>query len=172
MKNLQGKFWKWYEKHAILNTGLASGLFTIQLIHLYWLTTVVVALRFLGKALFTPSPNFEFIITLVDYTEIPAIITTSILYLNELRKNFNAKSLMFLFFINSQWLHIYWITDEFVIEHFTRHAGPSIFPVWLAWAAIFIDYLELPVIYDTLRRFFHSLKKEGISSALKELEEE
>lgn len=79
---------------------------------------------------------------------------------------------MFLFFINSQWLHIYWITDEFVLEHITRHVGPSILPVWLAWVAILIDYLELPVIVDTLRKFFASLKKEGITTALEELKEE
>ena len=172
MKNLLRNFWKWYERHTTLNTGIASGLFTIQLVHLYWLTTAVVFLRLFGKAFFTPSPIYEFIITLVDYAEIPAIITTSILYLNELRKNFNTRSLWFLFFINSQWLHIYWITDEFVLEHFTRHVGPSILPVWLAWVAIFIDYLELPVIYDTLKKFFHSLSEDGLTSALEELKEE
>jgi len=172
MKKLLSKFWKWYEKHTTLNTGVASGLFTIQLVHLYWLTTAIVFLRLFGESLFTPSPTFEFIITLVDYTEIPAIITTSILYLNELRKKFTTKSLIFLFFINSQWLHIYWITDEFVLEHFTRHVGPSILPVWLAWVAIFIDYLELPVIYDTLKKFFHSLSEDGLTSALEELKEE
>lgn len=165
------KFWGWYDKHTSLNTGIASGLFTIQLVHLYWLTTAVVFLRLFGKSFFKSSPTFEFIITLVDYTEIPAIITTSVLYLNELRKQPTAKNLWFLLFINSQWLHIYWITDEFVIEHFTNHVDPSALPLWLAWIAISIDYLELPVIFDTLKKLFTSLKKEGFASALEELEE-
>ena len=159
MKKLLNKFWKWYESHTTLNTGIASGLFTIQLVHLYWLTTAVVFLRLFGKSFFNPSPTFEFIITLVDYIEIPAIIATSILYLNELRSKFNYRSLWFLFFINSQWLHMFWITDEFVIEHFTKHVGPSILPVWLAWVAISIDYLELPVIFDTLKKFYMSLRR-------------
>jgi hypothetical protein len=170
MRKSINKFWKWYEKNTTLNTGVASGLFTLQLVHLYWLTTAVVFLKLFGKSFFTPTPSFEFIITLVDYTEIPAIIVTSILYLNELRKNFNAKSLWFLFFINSQWLHLFWITDEFVIEHFTRHVGPKILPIWLAWIAIFIDYLELPVISDTLKKFFISLKEEGVKPAFEKLD--
>src|SRR3989344_759149 len=53
--------------------------------------------------------------------------------------------------LNSQWLHIFWITDEFVIQYL---AGSDIgfLPFWLAWLAIFIDYLELPVMYDTIKR--------------------
>jgi hypothetical protein len=172
MKSLFTKFWKWYDSHTTFNIGVASGLFTIQLIHLYWLTTTVVFLKIFGKSLFSPSPFFELVITLVDYTEIPAIFTTSLLYINELRKKFNSKSLWFLIFINSQWLHIFWITDEFVLEHFTNHTGPSVMPVWLAWIAILIDYLELPVIFDTLKKFFASLKKEGFTSALEELKED
>jgi hypothetical protein len=42
-------------------------------------------------------------------------------------------------------------------------------PIWLAWIAILIDYLELPVIYDTLKKFYQSLRKERLSPALEEL---
>ena len=66
---------------------------------------------------------------------------------------------------------MFWITDEFVIEHFTKHTGPSILPVWLSWVAISIDYLELPVIFDTLKKFFQSLKNQGIEAAFEELKE-
>jgi hypothetical protein len=169
MKNLQEKFWKWYEKHTVLNTGIASLLFTLQLVHLYWLTTDVVIVKLAEKSLFNHGLRtglFSIFILIVDYVEIPAIITTSILYLNELRKKFNVRSLWFLFFINSQWLHMFWITDEFVLEHFFEHKGGTILPVWLAWVAILIDYLELPVIFDTIKKFFASLKKERLLETL------
>ncbi len=47
--------------------------------------------------------------------------------------------------INSQWLHIFWITDEILLEQ-------GILSPFLAWLAILIDYLELPVIFDTMKR--------------------
>src|SRR5690606_19146011 len=106
----------------------------------------------------------ENLILVVDYLEIPAIISTSLVYIHELREKFNYKSLIFLFFLNSQWLHLFWITDEIVIETFTGSALVQI-PVWLAWFAILIDYLELPVVYDTLRSFIKALKKDGLLRA-------
>lgn len=174
MKGLLEKFWKWYDKHTTLNTGIPLLLFTLQLIHLYWLTTDVVAVKLFEKSLYNfglPVSLSSFLLIIVDYLEIPAIISASLIYLNELRKKINLKSVVFLIFINSQFLHIFWITDEFVLEHFIKNYGGTILPVWLAWMAILIDYLELPVIYDTLNKFFHSLKKEGIGSALEELKE-
>ncbi len=163
------KFWKWYESHTTLNTGISAGLFTIQLIHLYWLTTVVVFLKLFGRSFFNPSPTFETVMTFVDYTEIPAIIATSVLYINEMRIRFNFKSLLFLVFLNSQWLHMFWITDEFVIQKFSGGTAGIDLPTWFAWTAIMIDYLELPVIYDTLKKFFTPLKAEGVKVALEEL---
>ncbi|MCH7641242.1 hypothetical protein IID22_03535 [Patescibacteria group bacterium] len=87
-------------------------------------------------------------------------------YLNVLRKKFNFVSTLFLVLINSQWLHIFWITDAFVLDSLTGGETRTILPFWLAWVAIFIDYLELPVIFDTLKKFFNSLKTEGIIPAL------
>jgi hypothetical protein len=90
--------------------------------------------------------------TILDYTEIPAIISTSILYIHFLREKFSYKHVLYLLFINIQWLHIIWITDEVVVQTFTGETGVFIWPATLAWIAIAIDYLELPVIYDTLKR--------------------
>lgn len=45
------KFWKWYERHTTLNVGIASLLFTLQLVHLYWLTTDVVIVKLTEKSL-------------------------------------------------------------------------------------------------------------------------
>ncbi|TSC87367.1 MAG: hypothetical protein G01um10147_688 [Microgenomates group bacterium Gr01-1014_7] len=138
---------------------VAATLFTLQLIHLYWLTTHVVSFKLFGLDLFSPPPFWETIIILVDYTEIPVLITTSLVYINELRKKFEFKSVLYLIFLNSQFLHIFWITDEFVLTSFTGQ-GPIVnLPIWLAWIAILIDYLELPVIFETLGKAFLAVKK-------------
>ncbi|OGE86357.1 MAG: hypothetical protein A3J48_02570 [Candidatus Doudnabacteria bacterium RIFCSPHIGHO2_02_FULL_46_11] len=156
MNKILEKFWNWYERHYTLNVGISAFLFLLQLVHLYWLSTHVVVLRVSNRSFFDPGNFWELIILLVDYTEIPALISTSILYIHSFKKNKNSKDLLYLFFINSQWLHIFWITDEFVVEKFTDPRS-SFLPVWLAWVALVIDYLELPVIYDTLKRFFRIL---------------
>lgn len=156
MRALVHRFWDWYNSHKLFNTGLAAGLFLLQLVHLYWLTVHVVFLKLFGVAFFSPTGFWEILIILVDYTEIPALVITSIFYINEYRQGKHFKSLLYLFFLNSQWIHMFWITDEFVVAQFTGAALVS-FPVWLSWIAIGIDYLELPVIYDTLKTFFVSL---------------
>jgi len=155
---LLDKFWIWYERHYTINVTVAAILFALQLFHLYWLTTHVVIHRIFGISLWDPTTLLQNILILVDYTEIPALLTTSLVYIHSLRNKFNWKSIWFLFFLNSQWLHIFWITDEFVIEQFTGNSA-VILPFWLTWIAIMIDYLELPVIFETLRKAFNTLKK-------------
>ncbi|MBI3290402.1 hypothetical protein HYZ78_03335 [Candidatus Microgenomates bacterium] len=154
------KFWKWYNKHLTENTSFTAGLFVLQLAHLYWLTTHVVVHKAFGVSLWDPSPLLQWLIIVVDYTEIPALVATSILYINELRKKqgSHVKEWLYLFFLNIQFVHIFWITDEFVLESFTGTAG-TFLPAWLAWIAIIIDYLELPVIFETLRKAFVLVKK-------------
>lgn len=152
MKNLWQKFWSWYERHYVINVGLASFLFLLQIIHLFWLGGEVVVDRLTGEALFTLDGFWKVFILLVDYTEIPALISVSLVYVNDLRKGFAWKPLLYLLFLNSQWLHLFWITDEFVINEFSGGEG-TVLPTWLAWLAILIDYLEVPVIFDTLIKF-------------------
>lgn len=151
--NTLDKFWNWYEKNLKINTLVASGLFILQIIHLYWLTTHIVTNKLFNIDLFPISGILELGIILVDYTEIPALITTSLVYLNEHRKKFAIKNILYLFFLNIQWVHLFWLTDEVVIEQFSGNA-PIILPFWLSWLAIIIDYLELPVIYDTIKKSF------------------
>lgn len=152
------KILAWYKKHYILNVGIASFLFVWQLIHLYWLTTHVVFNKVFDIDLFSPKGITETFIVIADYSEIPALILTSFVYIFGLITKFSWKNILFLIFINSQWLHLFWITDEFVINQFMG-VSSVILPVWLAWIAIVIDYLELPVIFDTLKKFFVSLRK-------------
>ena len=171
MKTLWTDFWKWYEKHLTLNIGIAAFLFTLQLIHLYWLTAHVVALKLTGTSYFELTGLWEWLILIVDYTEIPALITTSLVYINEYRQKKNYKSLLYLFFLNSQWLHIFWITDEFVVDQFSGNTTGTVLPAWLAWIAIGIDYLELPVIYDTIKKLITALRT-GKAEKIKEAFEE
>ena len=160
LKKLLSSFFSWYQRNYSLNVGIASFLFVWQLVHLYWLTTDVVFLKLFGVSFFDVKGLWEYVLIIVDYTEIPALISTSLIYIHGLTQKFSWKNIWFLIFINSQWLHLFWITDEFVIEQFTG-LGTKILPgeAWLAWFAIFIDYLELPVIFDTLKKFFVSLRK-------------
>jgi hypothetical protein len=168
LKRYVDAFFEWYEENYTLNVAVAAGLFLLQLVHLYWLSADVVAQRLTGDSFFSPGGALYYAILIVDYTEIPALLGVSLIYINELRKGFSWKPLLFLFFLNSQWLHIFWITDEFVTSEFSRVAGGSSLPGWLAWVAIMIDYLELPVIVDTLRKFAVSIREQRIGQFLRE----
>ena len=153
MKKYINQFWRWYEDKLHINIGVAAFLFVWQLVHLFWLTTDIVFERLFSFALLNISGFFEYFIIAADYTEIPALITVSLIYINELRVGRDAKkSILFLFLLNSQWLHLFWITDEFVVDRF-RETSATVLPLWLAWVAIMIDYLELPVMYDTILKF-------------------
>lgn len=166
MTSLFNRFFDWYERHYRLNIAIAAGLFTLQIVHLIWLTGQPLADRATGDALFTLDGPLRWLIVLVDYTELPALLSVSLVYINELRKRFTFKSMAFLLFLNSQYLHIFWITDEFVVA---ANAGEStMLPAWLAWVAILIDYLELPVIVDTLRKLAVAIKDDRLSRFLRE----
>ncbi len=161
-------FFDWYERHYLLNVSVAAGLFLLQLVHLYWLSTDVVAHRLTGESWFSPSGLLRYAILIVDYTEIPALLGVSLVYINDLRKGFNLRSALYLVFLNSQWFHIFWITDEFVLGEFTGEGGSSGLPAWLAWVAILIDYLELPVIVDTLRKLAVAIRERRVGRFLQE----
>ena len=121
--NLWHKFWTWYERYYLLNVGIAAVLFALQLVHLYWLSADVVSSRLTGHSHFELTGIWHTLVLLIDYTEIPAILSTSLVYINEFRQGRKLRGLLYLFFINSQFLHIYWITDEFVVEQFTSEVN-------------------------------------------------
>lgn len=114
---------------------LSAALFFTQIVHLIWMSTYVIPIQLGGSPIWSPP---EAPLALADYLELPAIISTSVLYIRH-------RNWRMLFLVNVQLFHIFWITDEFVLNRGT------LVPV-LAWIAIFIDYLELPVIFDTIRR--------------------
>lgn len=158
------RFWSWYERHYALNVSVAAGLFALQLVHLLWLTAEPLWLKVFGEALFTIDKPYSWPLYLVDYTEIPALLSVSLIYVNELRKGFALRPLLYLVFLNSQWLHIFWITDEFVVE--SNESQTTVLPGWLAYVAILIDYLELPVIADTVRKTVVALRERRVEQLL------
>ena len=155
------RFWDWYNRHYALNLSIAAGLFALQIVHLVWLTSDPLWHRLFDEPLFEMEKPWSWPLLLVDYTEVPVLISVSLVYLNELRAGFAWKPLLFLAFLNSQWLHIFWITDEFVVASNDGAATVGL-PAWLAYVAISIDYLELPVIVDTLRRMVAALYERDV----------
>ena len=156
MQKIFQSFFAWYKRNYKINLYITAGLFVWQLVHLYWLSVDVVFLRFFGYELWPIGKIGNFLISIVDYTEIPALILTSVFYIHELQEKFQWKSVWFLVLLNSQWVHLFWITDEVVVAQFLD-ASVVALPIWLSWLAIMIDYLELPVIYDTVKKAILSL---------------
>ena len=68
------------------------------------------------------------------------------------------KNTIFLILLAIQAIHIFWITDDIVYSTFI---GGNIIeiPQYLAWFAILIDYLELPIVYDLLKRIIKNEQK-------------
>jgi hypothetical protein len=157
-------FWAWYERNYVLNVALASVLFLLQIAHLTWLGADPIATRLTDHSLFSLHGVLQYLIWFVDYSEIPALIVVSLVYVNDMRRGFSWKALLYLVFLNSQWLHIFWITDEYVASELSGGGGSAL-PGWLAWVAILIDYLELPVIFDTLKRLASALRERRLPVA-------
>ena len=154
-------FWRWYESHSTLHLTVTALLFALQLIHLYWLTADVVMTRLIGQSFLPLGGPFQALVVLVDYTELPALLSTTFIYAIDLRRRFSWRPLLYLLFLNSQWLHIFWITDEFVVN--STEGNSTALPVWLAWVAIAIDYLELPVMVDISHRAIKALLRRNRS---------
>ena len=152
-------FWGWYERNYTLNISVASCLFILQLVHLIWLGGDVVAARLLGNTLFDLRGVWQVLIVLVDYTEIPAIFTMTLVYIDAWRRGARASAIVMLTLLHAQWLHLFWITDEFVVDTLSGvYTHVTMLPGWLAWTAIAIDYLEVPVMVDTMYKLVHALR--------------
>lgn len=170
LREMSRDFWRWYERHYTLNVAIATVLFGLQFVHLTWLTGQPLADRALGDPLFDLEGPLRWLVILVDYTEISALVSVSLVYIHQLRSGgARVKPILYLFLLNTQWLHIFWITDEFVVSSGAGEA--TALPAWLAWIALLIDYLELPVMYDTLKRLIGSLREGGLDAFRRRPEE-
>ncbi|HEV8387464.1 MAG TPA: hypothetical protein VGQ03_07575 [Nitrososphaera sp.] len=146
-------FWHKYEN---LNLKIAFVLISLQLIHLYWLTVDVVIKRLMqdeSAGLSQTGLLFLFFIV-IDYIEIPGLVAGLTYYGLSLYKDVRKRSKNALFFtlLAVQVFHIFWITDEVVFETFFGPSTAVQLPFLAAWAAILVDYLELPVIADLFYR--------------------
>ena len=106
------RFWDWYERNLTINIAIAAVLFSWQAVHLTWLFGDVIIQRIFGTQLFHFGGIWEKLILIVDYTEIPALITTGLIYVNRLRKKYEFRNVLFLLLLGAQVFHIFWITDE------------------------------------------------------------
>lgn len=164
-------FWAWYERNYTLNISIAFGLFILQVWHLTWLGGEVVVGRLTGAPLFSLEDLALLVTIVVDYTEIPAIFSVTLVYIDAFRRGERWYSALMLVLLHSQWLHIFWITDEFVVDSFSGrggHAHSTVLPHWLAWIAIGVDYLEVPVMIDTGWKFWRALRERN-KEVLKDL---
>ena len=143
-------FWRRYES---LNLKIAFVLISLQLVHLYWLTSDVVVKRITGEGgLSVGGPLLVFFIV-IDYIEIPALVAGLTYYaLNVYNREKAAKNAILLTMLAVQVFHIFWITDEVVYDTFFGPSSAVEIPYYAAWVAILIDYLELPVIVDLFYR--------------------
>lgn len=152
------KILNFWEKYQNLNLKIAFILMSLQVLHLYWLTADVILQRIAGDSYFGLPSTLLPLFVVVDYIEIPALVSGITFYSFSLMKNSKddrtrAMNAIFLSLLLTQVVHIFWITDEVVYESFFG-SDLVILPVYLSWIAILIDYLEIPVMIDLLRRIF------------------
>jgi len=152
------KVLNFWEKYQNLNLKIAFILMSLQVLHLYWLTADVVLQRIVGDSYFGLPSTLVPLFVVVDYIEIPALVSGITFYSFSLMRNLNDNRAMmmnsiFLALLVTQIVHIFWITDEIVYKSFFG-GDFVIFPIYLAWIAILIDYLEIPVMIDLFRRVF------------------
>ena len=145
-----------YLRYQNINLKISFILISLQLLHLYWLTTYVVLYRLTGIDYFGELSDFILLFIIIDYIEIPALVSGLIYYLftiiyDKKEKEKRTKNTVLLILLAIQSIHIFWITDDIV---YTTFVGSELIymPEYFAWIAILIDYLELPVIYDLLKR--------------------
>lgn len=149
-------FWTKYEN---ANLKISFILISLQLLHLYWLTTDVVLQRVTGHSYLGLPPELLPLFIVIDYVEIPALLSGITFYLFSIFKHEARarRNIMFLILLAIQIIHIFWITDEILYESLLGNDLVK-FPVYLAWTAILIDYLEVPVMIDLFYKVFKAKK--------------
>jgi hypothetical protein len=149
-------FWHRYES---LNLKISFILISLQLLHLYWLTTDVVLQRIYGRSFLFPKSLLPMFI-IIDSIEVPALVSGITFYSLSIynHEKESRKNSLFLTMLAVQIVHIYWITDDVVAKTFFQSRFLNL-PVYVAWIAILIDYLEIPVIADLFYKIIKAEKK-------------
>ena len=151
MRFFVNHFVSWYDRHYKVAITLTTAFFLLQVAHLVWLTLDVVAFKLTGVSIVHPEGTLHMLFVFIDYIEIPSLVSVIATYAHGVaKKGLTAKDIIYFIFINIQWFHIFWITDEFVTSSF--NGAGTVLPAWLAWVAIGIDYLEIPIMYDLVKK--------------------
>lgn len=154
------------ERYERVTTRVAFFLIALQLIHLTWLTTDVVLVKLFGDHMAVFPKALEPVQAFIDYMEIPGLFAGATVYLTAVaRHKERAKNALFSFLLLIQMVHLFWITDEVVYEVLLNSDLIDL-PEAVAWVAIMIDYMELPVIFDLFRRTFRNGRKTSPSRSL------
>ena len=117
-------------------------LVSLQVLHLFWLTTFVV---FNDPSYTLYIPPIVFVV--IDYIEIPALVSGVVFYSISFAARQKKMDLVYMSLLLVQGVHILWITDAFIYMSFQFNQM-----TWLAWFAVGIDYLELAVVFDLYKR--------------------
>jgi len=75
------KIMDFYLRYQNINLKISFVLISLQLLHLYWLTTYVVLYRLTGIDYFGELSDFILLFIVIDYIEIPALVSGVIYYL-------------------------------------------------------------------------------------------
>ena len=149
------------EKLKKENKKIALILFCTQLIHLYWLAAYVLVPTILfGHVVVSHIVIPSWLFVSIDYIEIPALISGIFFYISAGR---SKKNILMLALLGSQIIHMFFLTDQVIINTFSEQPQ---FPVFFAVTAILIDYLELPVLVDLARNFFKGESNENRNSRM------
>ena len=154
------KFIGLYHRYENLNLKITFILISLQLLHLYWLTTDIVLQKIFGKSLFLFPKDLLAIFVIIDYIEIPALVSGIIFYAHNIhyREENIKRSYIFLAMLSVQVIHIFWLTDNVVYSSSFKSSFVEI-PFILSWAAILIDYLEIPIIVDLFYKIIRKGRK-------------
>ena len=142
----------WTDKDKI-GLKITFVLLSLQIIHLYWLTTNVI-LPLLGYDSLNIPQQIWPVFIVADFLEIPAIVSGVIFYVT-VKTGSCWRNMLMLSLLGIQVFHIFWITDDVVLMLINQSAMTTTWPIWLAWSAILVDFLEIPVIIDLGRRLIH-----------------
>ena len=74
------EFINFYLRYQNINLKISFILISLQLLHLYWLTTDVVIYRLTGIDYFVGLSDFILLFIIIDYIEIPALVSGIIYY--------------------------------------------------------------------------------------------
>jgi len=151
---------RFYRRYEEASTRIAFFLIALQAVHLIWLTTDVVLVKLgVGPGQIFPD-GLEPVQAFIDYLEIPGLIAgVSVYVMNMVGKGkVSARNTLFTGLLLIQFVHLFWITDEVVYQVLLESDLADI-PEPVAWVAIMIDYLELPVMFDLFARVFRKKKK-------------